>query len=42
MLKEILVVLVSVAIAARIALDWLRDVKKAADADTIDDERPEG
>lgn len=29
MLQEILVILVSVAIAARIALDWLRDVKKS-------------
>lgn len=42
MLQKILAILVSVAIAARIALDWLKDVKKAADADTIDDERPEG
>lgn len=42
MLQEILVILVSVAIAAHIALDWLRDVKKAADDGSIDDERPEG
>ena len=42
MLKEILAILVSVAIAARIALDWLKDVKKAADDSSIDDEQPEG
>lgn len=42
MLQKILVVLVAVAIATRIALDWLQDVKKAASDSSTDDERPEG
>ncbi len=42
MLPKILAILVSGAIATRIALDWLKDVKKAASEATTDDERPEG
>lgn len=42
MLQKVLVVLVSVAIAVRIALDWMQDVKKAASDCDTDDERPEG
>lgn len=42
MLQKVLVLLVSVAIAVRIALDWMQDVKKAASDYSTDDERPEG
>lgn len=42
MLQKVLVVLVSDAIAVRIALDWMQDVKKAASGCDTDDERPEG
>lgn len=42
MLQKILVVLVSVAIAVRIALDWMQEIKKAASDSSTDDERPEG
>lgn len=42
MLQKILVVLVAVAIATRIALDWMQDVKKAASDCDTDDEEPEG
>lgn len=42
MLQKVLVVLVSVAIVVRIALDWMQDVKKAASGCDTDDERPEG
>lgn len=42
MLQKILVVLVSAAIAVRIALDWMQEIKKAASDYGTDDERPEG
>ena len=42
MLQKVLVLLVSVAIAVRIALDWMQEIKKAVSDYSTDDERPEG
>ena len=42
MLQKVLVLLVSVSIAVRIALDWMQEIKKAASDCNTDDEEPEG